>query len=43
MMQTQKEKVSEFGSKLEHNFRLLQEKCPDHYGSDAQRRGCFMA
>ena len=35
MMQTQKEKVSEFGSKLEHKFRLLQEKCPGRYGSNA--------
>ena len=31
MMQTQKKKVSEFGSKLEHKFRLLQEKCPGRY------------
>ena len=35
MMQTQKEKVSEFGSKLENKFQLLQEKCPGCYGSDA--------
>ena len=41
MMQTQKEKVSEFGSKLEHKFRLLQEKCPGHYGSDALKERLF--
>ena len=41
MMQTQKEKVSEFGSKLEHKFRLLQEKCPGCYGSDALKERLF--
>ena len=41
MMQTQKEKVSEFGSKLEHKFRLLQEKCPGRYGSDALKERLF--
>ena len=41
MMQTHKEKVSEFGSKLEHKFRLLQEKCPGHYGSDALKERLF--
>ena len=41
MMQTQKEKVSEFGSKLEHKFRLLQEKCPGLYGSDALKERLF--
>ena len=41
MMQTQKEKVSKFGSKLEHKFRLLQEKCPGHYGSDALKERLF--
>ena len=41
MMQTRKEKVSEFGSKLEHKFRLLQEKCPSCYGSDALKERLF--
>ena len=41
MIQTQKEKVSEFGSKLEHKFRLLQEKCPGHYGSHALKERLF--
>ena len=41
MMQLQKEKVSEFGSKLEHKFRLLQEKCPGHYGSHALKERLF--
>ena len=41
MMQTQKEKVNEFGSKLEHKFRLLQEKCPGRYGSDALKERLF--
>ena len=40
-MQTQKEKVIEFGSKLEHKFRLLQEKCPGRYGSDALKERLF--
>ena len=40
-MQTQKEKVSEFGTKLEHKFRLLQEKCPGRYGSDALKERLF--
>ena len=31
MMQQPKEKVGEFGGKLEYKFRLLQEKCPGHY------------
>ena len=41
MMQTQKEKVSEFGSKLEHKFRLLQEECPGRYGFDAFKEKVF--
>ena len=41
MMQKQKEKVSEFGSKLEHKFRLLQEKCPGRYGPDALKERLF--
>ena len=41
MMQPQKEKVSEFRSKLEHKFNLLQEKCPGHYGSDALKERLF--
>ena len=31
MMQQPKEKVGEFGGKLEYKFRLLQEKCPGRY------------
>ena len=31
MMQLPKEKVGEFGGKLEYKFRLLQEKCPECY------------
>ena len=41
MMQMRKEKVSEFGSKLEHKFRLLQEKCSGHYDSDALKERLF--
>ena len=41
MMQTKNEKVSECRSKLEHKFRLLQEKCPGHYGSDALTERLF--
>ena len=33
-MQQPKEKVGEFGGKLEYKFRLLQEKCPGHYVED---------
>ena len=33
-MQQPKEKVGEFGGKLEYKFRLLQEKCPGHYVDD---------
>ena len=36
MMQMPKEKVSEFGNKLEYTFRLLQEKCPGRYRSEKQ-------
>ena len=31
MMMTPKEKVHEFGGKLEYKFRLLQERCPGRY------------
>ena len=31
LMQQPKEKVGEFGGKLEYKFRLLQEKCPGRY------------
>ena len=34
LMQQPKEKVGEFGGKLEHKFRLLQEKCPGRYVED---------
>ena len=34
LMQTPKEKVSEFGNKLEYKFYLLQEKCPGRYHSE---------
>ena len=34
LMQQPKEKVGEFGGKLEYKFRLLQEKCPGRYIED---------
>ena len=34
LMQQPKEKVGEFGGKLEYKFRLLQEKCPGRYVED---------
>ena len=34
LMQQPKEKVGEFGGKLEYKFRLLQEKCPGRYVDD---------
>ena len=41
LMQQPKEKVGEFGGKLEYKFRLLQEKCPGHYIEDQLRDRLF--
>ena len=41
LMQQPKEKVGEFGGKLEYKFRLLQEKCPGHYVDEQLRDRLF--
>ena len=41
LMQQPKEKVGEFGGKLEYKFRLLQEKCPGRYVEDQLRDRLF--
>ena len=41
LMRQPKEKVSEFGGKLEYKFRLLQEKCPGRYVEDQLRDRLF--
>ena len=41
LMQQPKEKIGEFGGKLEYKFRLLQEKCPGHYVEDQLRDQLF--
>ena len=41
LMQQPKEKVGEFGGKLEYKFRLLQEKCPGRYVDDQLRDRLF--
>ena len=41
LMQQPKEKVGEFGRKLEYKFRLLQEKCPGRYIEDQLRDRLF--
>ena len=41
LMQQPKEKVGEFGGKLEYKFRLLQEKCPGRYIEDQLRDRLF--
>ena len=41
LMQQPKEKVGEFGGKLEYKFRVLQEKCPGRYVDDQLRDRLF--
>ena len=41
MIQQPKEKVGEFGGKLEYKFRLLQEKCPGRYIEEQLRDRLF--
>ena len=41
LMQQPKEKVGEFGGKLEYKFRLLQEKCPGRYVDEQLRDRLF--
>ena len=41
LMQQPKEKVGDFGGKLEYKFRLLQEKCPGRYVEDQLRDRLF--
>ena len=41
LMQQPKEKIGEFGGKLEYKFRLLQEKCPGRYVEDQLRDRLF--
>ena len=41
LMQQPREKVGEFGGKLEYKFRLLQEKCPGCYVEDQLRDRLF--
>ena len=41
MMMSPKEKVHEFGGKLEYKFRLLQERCPGRYNMAQLKDGLF--
>ena len=41
LIQQPKEKVGEFGGKVEYKFRLLQEKCPGRYVDDQLHDGLF--
>ena len=41
LMQQPREKVGEFGGKLEYKFRLLQEKCPGRYVDEQLRDRLF--